>query len=533
MAGMRWLKRKKTEPELPLEPPIRLGNMSNGEFFHQSTPREQRIRTEILRQAEEKSRQLGIDRREFLASAMGMATSLSVLNLASACSTSDNGKKQGTGFIDMGATAAAGQRSAADGGYAIPPDATMDCTMAESILGGNEFILDCQTHHIEEEGSWRDTNPMVADGLATYFSQYNQCMDSDLKHCIDAQAYLQHIFLESDTSLAVLSGFPEPLCSDGKTTGCGNPLDNDQMWMSRDRFNALANSQRVIQHCQINPTDNLPLQLAIMEKVKSEHNCWGFKSYPEWGPDGKGWMLNDADSGIPMIEKAIELDSKIICFHKGIVFPGWDRDASDPKDVGIVAPMYPDVSFLVYHSAIEIDGSGEGPYDPNNTQGTDRLCRTMEQNNLKGKNVFAELGSVWAQVMNAPDTAQHVIGKLLKYCGEDNVVWGSECVWLGSPQPQIEAFRTFTISQEFQDMYGYPELTSDIRAKIFGLTAAKIYKVDPDEMRCKITQTTLARAKTIMDGELGTRRWAFARPGGPRTRREFWNLARLKGGRPG
>jgi hypothetical protein len=32
MQRMRWLKRKKTEPELPLEPPIRLGNMSNGEF---------------------------------------------------------------------------------------------------------------------------------------------------------------------------------------------------------------------------------------------------------------------------------------------------------------------------------------------------------------------------------------------------------------------------------------------------------------------------------------------------------------------
>jgi hypothetical protein len=154
-------------------------------------------------------------------------------------------------------------------------------------------------------------------------------------------------------------------------------------------------------------------------------------------------------------------------------------------------------------------------------------------NGLKGKNVYSELGSVWAQVMNAPTMAQHVIGKLLKYVGEDNVVWGTECIWLGSPQPQIEAFRTFQISKEFQDMYGYPELTPAIKAKIFGLNAAKIYGVNPEETRCRIKQTMLSQLKDTMDGELGTRRWAFQKMGGPRTRREFWNLARLTGGRPG
>jgi hypothetical protein len=195
--------------------------------------------------------------------------------------------------------------------------------------------------------------------------------------------------------------------------------------------------------------------------------------------------------------------------------------------------LYPDTAFIVYHSAIEVDAVGEGPYDPNNSQGTDRLCRTVEQNGLLGKNVYAELGAVWGQVMNTPEKAQHVIGKLLKYCGEDNVVWGSECVWLGSPQPQIEAFRTFQISKAFQDMYGYPELTPEIKAKILGLNAAKIYKIDPNEVRCAIRQTKLAAVKEVMEGELGPRRGVFAAAGGPRTRREFWNLARWTGGRPG
>jgi predicted TIM-barrel fold metal-dependent hydrolase len=597
----QWLRRKKTAAELPLEPPIRLGNMSNGEFFHQSTPQEQRIRAEILRQADEKARKLNMDRRDFLSSAMGMATSLSVLNLAAACSSSATGEKN-QGFIDMGrggsggnglppsfggsmapASATGGvpgtvvggpagmqgiamggggqpgfggmgvssQGSAGSfggggmgsggvpggggaGGYNVPPRATMDCAMAEELLNGKgEFIMDCQTHHIEHEGDWRNTNPGQDTVLATYFAQYNMCDKADLTMCIDAQSYLEQIFLNSDTTLAVLSGFPAPLCTETRTTGCGNPLDNDAMWKSREQFNMLGNSQRVINHCQVNPTDNLPKQLALMERIKKEHNCWGFKSYPEWGPDGRGWMLDDPSSGIKMIEKAIELDSKIICVHKGIVFPGWDRAASTPKDVGIVAKMYPDVAFVVYHSAIEIDGTGEGPYDPNNTMGTDRLCRAAEENMLMGKNMYAELGSCWAQVMNAPDKAQHVIGKLLKYLGPDNIVWGSECVWLGSPQAQIEAFRVFQITKEYQDKYGYPELTQEAKAKIFGLNAARIYKINPDECRYKIKQTKLAMLKQHLDGEMGGRRWAFNLPGGPRTRREFWNLAKLTGGKPG
>jgi len=106
-------------------------------------------------------------------------------------------------------------------------------------------------------------------------------------------------------------------------------------------------------------------------------------------------------------------------------------------------------------------------------------------------------------------------------------------VWLGSPQAQIEAFRAFQITKEYQDKYGYPELTMEAKAKIFGLNAARIYKIDPNECRYKITQTKLAMMKQHLDAEYGGRRWAFNLPGGPRTRREFWNLAKLTGGKPG
>jgi hypothetical protein len=82
-------------------------------------------------------------------------------------------------------------------------------------------------------------------------------------------------------------------------------------------------------------------------------------------------------------------------------------------------------------------------------------------------------------------------------------------------------------------MYGYPELTDALKAKIFGLSAAKVYGIDPEAIRCNVKQTSLSRLKDVMDGELGGRRWSFQEMGGPRTRREFMNLAKLTGGKPG
>ena len=262
----------------------------------------------------------------------------------------------------------------------------------------------------------------------------------------------------------MLSGFPAPLCTPNRTTRCGNSLDNDAMARSRDHVNTIARSQRVVQHCQVNPTDELELQLDIMSRIAEDFGCWGFKCYPEWSPTGKGWFLTDEDSGVPMIERARALNNKIICAHKGIVFEGWDPIAGHPRDMGLSAVRFPDTHFITYHSAMELEAKGEGPYNPDNTLGVDRLCRTAEEFGLKGKNLYAELGSVWATVMNDPVVAQHVIGKLVKYMGEDNVVWGSECVWLGSPQAQIEAFRAFQITPQFQEKYG-PAMTQATRKR--------------------------------------------------------------------
>jgi hypothetical protein len=76
--------------------------------------------------------------------------------------------------------------------------------------------------------------------------------------------------------------------------------------------------------------------------------------------------------------------------------------------------------------------------------------------------------------------------------GEDNVVWGTDCLFYGSPQPQIQAFRAFQISDEFQERYGYPALTKELKAKVLGRNAARLYGIEPVPPRCDFTRRELA-----------------------------------------
>ena len=81
--------------------------------------------------------------------------------------------------------------------------------------------------------------------------------------------------------------------------------------------------------------------------------------------------------------------------------------------------------------------------------------------------------------MRDPDQAAHVLGKLLVAVGPDNVVWGTDSIWYGSPQTQIEAFRAFEITPEYQEQFGYPALTQSSSARSSVLNGATLYGVRP------------------------------------------------------
>jgi predicted TIM-barrel fold metal-dependent hydrolase len=227
------------------------------------------------------------------------------------------------------------------------------------------------------------------------------------------------------------------------------------------------------------------------------------------------------------IEKARSLDVKVICVHKGLPFGKQSYEHSQCSDIGVVAKRFPDVSFLIYHSGF-VTGVPERAYAGRGADdGIDTLIRSLLENGVKpNSNVYAELGSTWRFLMRDPDGAAHALGKLIKYCGENNVLWGTDSIWYGSPQDQIQAFRTFQISPELRTQYGYHEITPALRAKIFGLNAARVYAISADEVKKHTRADAVARERIAYREHPEPHYLTY----GPKTRREFLNLLHWNGG---
>ena len=80
-----------------------------------------------------------------------------------------------------------------------------------------------------------------------------------------------------------------------------------------------------------------------------------------------------------------------------------------------------------------------------------------------------------------------MLGKLLAAVGPDRVVWGTDSIWYGSPQGQIEAFRAFEITPEYQERFGYPALTARGEAQDPRCaTRPALYGVDPVPTRLRV-----------------------------------------------
>jgi len=233
---------------------------------------------------------------------------------------------------------------------------------------------------------------------------------------------------------------------------------------------------------------NIDQALMDMDDLKERYPIAAWKIYT-MTPTEAHFYFDDHDPSRPQIGQTFidhvrELGPPIICTHKGIsAIVGSSAEIASPSDIGPAAARNPDVNFVVYHSGYEPGQEGDsGPYDPDNPapEGVDRLIRSVTDAGLEpNSNVYAELGGTWWFIMRDPTEAAHIIGKLLKYIGEDRVVWGTDSIWFGTPQDQIQAMRTFQISEELQEAHGYPALTDEVKAKIFGINAARLYDIEP------------------------------------------------------
>jgi len=367
------------------------------------------------------------------------------------------------------------------GFYDLHPEAARDEQLARAQTGPakSELIFDVQGHFIDgPKGSAKGPDVFIKD-----------------------------VFMDSDTDLMVLSFVP--------STREAEPVTIQAADAVRRLVDKLEGTHRLLLHGRVNP--NQAGDLEGMDELAQKWGVSAWKTYTQYGPGGKGYFLSD-DVGIRFIEKARALGVKVICIHKGLPFGRQSYEHSQCSDIGVVAKRFPDVKFLIYHSGY-VTSVKEGPYGKDD--GIDTLISSLEKNQVKpNSNVYAELGSTWRHLMRDPEQAAHALGKLIKRCGEDNVLWGTDSIWYGSPQDQIVAFRTFQISSSFRDRFGYPEITPALRAKIFGLNSAKVYGIGAAEIKKVVARDALSREKL----EYADNPQPHFLTYGPKTRREFLSL---------
>ena len=477
--------------------PIKLGPASNGEYDPEPLSP---VLTEVVRAAREECDRaavpLGMDRRRFLKTAMASAITL----------------------FHLDRLTAQGSAHPVGGRLVIPGEAIIEPLAAEERMTGDEFIMDVQGHLLEYD---LDSATKGRRFWGDQFPQMN-CGDDDPRACFSMTHFMEEMFLRSDTSMVVLSGLPiHPE---------GSPLSLEVMEETRRVALGLARDDRVLLHAQALPHVAHPDSgLAAMEEVAASHDIVGWKTFTHFADPSTGdhFFLDDHDLGAPQvgrpfIEKSLELGINRICVHKGL--SGGSRWAS-PVDIGPVARDYPEMNFIVYHCGFETHLT-EGPYsEATKHSGVNRLITSLLESGIEpGGNVYGELGSIWWYLMRTPTQAAHVLGKLLVYLGEGNILWGTDSIFYGSPQDQIQAMRVFEITAEFQEVYGYPPLSNRRKRKIFGLNAAELYHINPPAVPFTFTRAELEEIRTSFPD--GNNTW------GPSTAAEMARFEALHRGWP-
>ena len=433
-----WVPKWQRDRAKGVDSPIPTQVVSNEEFIPRPQTAEQKQVEQLIGVlAEEKARKLGMDRRSFLASSMGLATAFLASNRIY-------------------------------GNYwDVEEDETLEPAVSEEKWPKGEFfIFDVQTH--------------FTNGLPLQFRNMEFMRNMGFKLSNDPQSYsftnfIKELFFDSETNLVVISGVPgkenhrdadgNVLEGKARTPGVsGAVLPSWVMAQRKKEINDLAGCQRAL--CQGNCAPNhywdkkanAPDQTALFEQMEHEVKVYGIDSW-KWychtdpGRSGNGFKLDDEKMAYPFYEQSKRLGLKTFSVHKG--YASQSRTLghlAHPGDVEKAASDHPDLTFIIYHSALKHDPSEaefKKPafFDP--TTGDfawhDALMKIKERHPTM-TNVYPEIGSSFGSLaIQHPVMAQHLIGKNVKHYGVDHVIWGTDCLWWGSPQWVIDAFKRFQI----------------------------------------------------------------------------------------
>jgi len=462
MRASRWVRKWSQDIETADFSPLPTQVVSNEEYLPLPQTLEQaHVRVLIDQTARAHAPRLGVSRREFLGSSAGLASAFLALN------------------------AVFGRF------FEVDPVEAVESAAADERKPSDQFVFDIQTHHVAAPRQF----PWLL-GLRRLGRSWNSALQRDSGAMADLylENYIKEIFLDSDTTVAVISGIPS-------VTEASNILPPDKMAETRDIINRLAASQRLIAHGLVSPNKGTS-DLEEMRRQAADLKISAWKGYTglPFGNPPRPWRVDDEKVAYPMLELTRKQGIRNICLHKGLPLQNGVEEYWHPRDLERAAQDFPDLNFIVYHSAFHsLSRALVAAQDEFRTSArvdwVSDLCE-IRQRRPHLTNIYPELGATFGQlVITSPLLCAHVLGMLVQTFGADHVLWGTDSIWWGSPQWQIEALRRFDMPESLMKRFGYQPLTADVKTQILGLNAARVYGIDPAAPRRPVPADYVSRLK--------------------------------------
>jgi predicted TIM-barrel fold metal-dependent hydrolase len=208
--------------------------------------------------------------------------------------------------------------------------------------------------------------------------------------------------------------------------------------------------------------------LDLMERQVGEFGAKAFKFYNVRYDYGRPfpWRMDDPQVAFPVFEKAQELGVNLIGVHKGVPLGPQPIEATQTWDMDGAAANFPDLNFVIFHVGL--------PF-------IDEVCWQL----IRHPNLYASIAATINFVVRAPRQFAETLGKLLFWCGEDKIIYGSEApIW--QPQWALEAFWNFQLPQDLVEGYGYPQLTEQAKRKVLGENLLRLHGMDVEATRARL-----------------------------------------------
>lgn len=224
-----------------------------------------------------------------------------------------------------------------------------------------------------------------------------------------------------------------------------------------------SNPDRFMYQPNISPVKQRGVKNAIWELeywVKEK----GAKIFKYYSPEDT--YMNDPDIW-PFYEKAQELGI-VLDLHTGMVWvPPGKSKYCHPEQLDDVARDFPELKINAFHMGY--------PYSD-----------VLNMVALGHPNVFICMSLLLPWALTAPRKFARLLGEAMRFVGPDKITWGTDYAGFGvQMMAAVKGLRDFQIPEDMQEEYGYPPITDQDRAKMFGGNLGRLLGIDTTKRRIK------------------------------------------------